>query len=157
MYANSLFATWVIFDIAGYNSCLKFYPGSTCGGSFVSVPPRPKRLQTPCLSYSRTHSTGPILTLQITYVSAGCYVWIAELLYNADWIDRLGRWNGHQGGTHDLFLPDFGNMMLRLFVQLHITVEKTVEYNLDDDHASGPSSYPNSPAMFPMTTPDVQV
>lgn len=45
------------------------------------------------------------------------------------------------------------------FLQLHVTVEKTVQYDLDDDSVSlpGPSSNPNSPAMFPMTTPNVQV
>ena len=42
------------------------------------------------------------------------------------------------------------------FLQLHITVEKTVQYDIDDDDAGslpGPSSDPSSPAMFPMTTP----
>jgi hypothetical protein len=39
------------------------------------------------------------------------------------------------------------------FTQLHVTVEKTVQYDLDDDGISGPSSDPNSPAMFPMTPP----
>jgi hypothetical protein len=43
---------------------------------------------------------------------------------------------------------------------LHITVEKTVQYDIDDDggsRRSGPSSDPNSPAMFPMTATNVEV
>jgi len=40
---------------------------------------------------------------------------------------------------------------------LHITVEKTIQYDLDDDRVSGPSSDPNSPAMFPMTPTTVKV
>jgi hypothetical protein len=46
------------------------------------------------------------------------------------------------------------------FLQLHITVEKTVQYDIDDDggsRGSGPSSDPNSPAMFPMTSTNVEV
>lgn len=33
----------------------------------------------------------------------------------------------------------------------HITVEKTVQYDIEDDGGSGPSSGPNSPTMYPMT------
>ncbi|KAH9998239.1 hypothetical protein BJV77DRAFT_980787 [Russula vinacea] len=40
---------------------------------------------------------------------------------------------------------------------LHITVEKTVQYDVDDDRGSGPSSYQNSPAIFPLEPSNVQV
>lgn len=44
------------------------------------------------------------------------------------------------------------------FLQLHITVEKTVQYDLDDDDrgSSGPSDS-NSPALFPMTPASMNV
>ena len=44
-----------------------------------------------------------------------------------------------------------------IFLQLHITVEKTVQYDLDDDRGSGPSSVPNSPAIFSMAPTNTQV
>jgi hypothetical protein len=41
---------------------------------------------------------------------------------------------------------------------LHITVEKTVEYDLDDDRGSGPSSDPNdSPAISPLAPSNFRV
>lgn len=41
-------------------------------------------------------------------------------------------------------------------LQLHVTVEKTIQYD-DDDLGSGPSSDPNSPATIPMTPTNAQV
>jgi hypothetical protein len=47
---------------------------------------------------------------------------------------------------------------VNFFLQLHITVEKTIQYDdYDDDRISGPSSDPNSPAMFPMTPPNIKL
>jgi hypothetical protein len=44
---------------------------------------------------------------------------------------------------------------------LHITIEKTVLYDVDDDRGSGmgsgPSSHPNSPAIFPLKPTNLQV
>jgi hypothetical protein len=51
---------------------------------------------------------------------------------------------------------DFDDATMADTKGLHITVEKTVQYDMDEDDAGslpGPSSDPNSPAMFPMTTP----
>jgi hypothetical protein len=57
--------------------------------------------------------------------------------------------------------PDCEDMILRSFVQLHITIEKTVLYDVDDDRGSGmgsgPSSHPNSPAIFPLKPTNLQV
>ncbi|KAI0298876.1 hypothetical protein BC826DRAFT_997106 [Russula brevipes] len=38
---------------------------------------------------------------------------------------------------------------------LHITVEKTVQYDVEDDRASGPSSNPNSPSPLPVKHEEV--
>ena len=54
-------------------------------------------------------------------------------------------------------LSNCRDMALRSFLQLHITVEKTVQYDVDDDRGSGPSSYQNSPAIFPLEPSNVQV
>ncbi len=57
----------------------------------------------------------------------------------------------------NMITADRGDLMPRsFFAQLHITVEKTVQYDLDDDSGSGPSDQ-NSPAMYPMTPTNVHV
>ncbi|KAN0126501.1 hypothetical protein V8E52_000141 [Russula decolorans] len=58
---------------------------------------------------------------------------------------------------HHINSIDFDDGTMADTKGLHITVEKTVQYDLDDDSGSGPSSDPNSPAIYPITTPDVKV
>jgi hypothetical protein len=49
------------------------------------------------------------------------------------------------------------SILRSIFLQLHITVEKTIQYDDDDDRVSGPSSDPNSPAMYPLTPTNMKL
>jgi len=52
--------------------------------------------------------------------------------------------------AHQIGSIDFDETVTMADTKLHVTVEKTVQYDLEDDRGSGPSD-PNSPAILPMT------
>jgi len=59
---------------------------------------------------------------------------------------------------HHIGSIDFDDGTMTDTKGLHITVEKTVQYDPDGDRgSSGPSSNPNSPAIFAMSPPDIKV
>jgi hypothetical protein len=54
------------------------------------------------------------------------------------------------GQSHQIGTIGFENGTMTETKGLHITIEKTIQYD-DDDRVSGPSMDPNSPAMLPLT------
>jgi hypothetical protein len=70
--------------------------------------------------------------------------------------DSYGQGNRFMQG-HQIGSIDFNDGTMADTKGFHITVEKTVQYDLEDDRGSGPSSEPDSPAIFGMTPINAKV